>query len=476
MTNKLVQSIKDQIIKNELMKPNDRIIVGLSGGVDSVALLGILNVLKNELCIELYPIYVHHGLRDDADEDVAFCYSLCEKLQLNLEVVYVNVYEHIVKTKETEEEAARNLRYDALRNYLVKVNGSCIAVAHHKDDQAETVLHRFLRGSGTLGLSGMDMKSKDIVRPLLKTSKRDLEEYVKNAKLGHMTDSTNKDDRYTRNRIRMDLIPYLESYNDNLVENLNRLSQLLSDDEQYMSKEAIRIHEIVLRDKNSLDISLLEQYDIAMIRRVIRHNILCINGNLKNIEFNHIQRIVDLMDLQSGKQADITGQLVVKKEYNKLIFTTRQDEQKSDEGFSYTLDTIPIIGYIQEVNIAYTIRKLDESENKELIKYKDSFKISKNIYTKCFDYDKIKANLVLRTRKSGDFIHIHKDSGSKTIKKFFIDEKIPASLRNKIPLLAIGNEILWVVGYRVNPKYQVSVESKDIIEVELLKEDNNGKY
>jgi len=473
--NDYIRKIKKTIEENQLMTSGDQIVIGLSGGVDSVALLGLLVELKDVCGLNIYPLYVHHNIRKEADKDVMFCKNLCVKLGLTCKVIYVDVPKEVEQTKKSEEEVARKLRYKALRDYKMELGANRIAIAHHKEDQAETIIHRFLRGAGGLGLRGMTYKREDIIRPLLDFTKEELVSFVKSKGLGHVVDESNLDTKYTRNRIRHQLIPFLKAeFNPNLTNNLIRLSQILTEDESYMDNEAKKVFDYVSCDRNEINIDLLSEYPKAILRRVIRLSILKFKGDLKNIEYSHIERIISLLDQQSGKRVTLCEDIVVLKEFNRLKYLRENSIGNSKLGFAINLDTVPIKGYIQEVNMAFSLRQIEQVKYKELINYKDSFKISQNVYTKWFDYDKIKANLVLRSRKSGDFIRIHKDGGTKSIKKVFVDKKVPGSLRNRIPLLADGKEIIWAIGLRDNPTYAVTQESKIIIEVELTKEDKHG--
>ncbi len=487
--NEYIAKMKKTIEDHQLISQGDHLVVGLSGGVDSVALLGLLIELKGFYELSIHPMYVHHNLRLDANDEVLFCRNLCEKLDLQCEVVYVDVPKVVEKTKKSEEEVARNLRYEALKNYKNHIGAHAIAIAHHKEDQGETIIHRFLRGTGGLGLIGMAYKTEELIRPLLDFSKEDLIAFVESKHYSHVTDESNMNTKYTRNKIRHSLIPYLEeNFNPNLTNNLVRMSHILSEDESYMDSEALKAYEdvsvitqdLAVKSEMTQDVTLnidkLSAYPKAIIRRVIRMAIEGYKGDLKNIEYAHIERIIQLLNQQSGKCVTLCEDIIVLKEFNQLIFQRESSMVKTLSGFARSLDTVPIKGYIQEANIAFSIRQIEQVEYKELINYKDSFKISQNVYTKWFDYDKIKANLVLRSRKSGDFIRIHKNGGSKSIKKVFVDQKIPGTQRNKIALLADGKEIIWAVGIRDNPTYAVTVESKNIIEVELTKEDKHAKY
>lgn len=499
LNSELKKTVYNYAKEHALFEGIEKVVVGLSGGVDSVALLSLLYDLGEEgkLKIEFYPMYVHHGLREDADMDIQICKDLCYKLGLSLEVAYVDVKGYVESEQVSIEDGARILRYEALRKYLIQVGASYIAVAHHKEDQAETVLHRMIRGSGLKGIGGMVPKSKDIIRPFLGVSKKELEIYVKSKGYQVVIDATNRDTIYTRNRIRHDLIPMIqEQFNEKVVDNLSNLADILQEEELYLEKQTKKAYKELLidqhviqednqhaiqednqhvmqqKDKSGRQIIVdtkLFEYAKAIKRRVIRKAIKEVKGDLLDIQYHHIQSIMDMEFLQSGRVLHIHKFLYVKKEYNKLIFYKPSKENVL--GFSYSLDTQVNKRYIQEVKLAFSVKTINYEQ---YVNYKDSFKNTEKVYTKCFDYDKIKANLVLRSRKVGDVIHIHKDGRKKTIKKFFIDEKIPSSQRDLIPLLADGNIALWIVGYRTNPTYEVFEDTQVVLVVKLIKEDYNG--
>jgi|GEM_PF-335842 tRNA(Ile)-lysidine synthase len=489
MPNELTDRFKHLILKENLIQTGDRIVLGFSGGADSVALLYLLNELskKQMIFFEVFPIYIHHGLRKNADEDIRICKHHCNVLGLPLMVQYVDVLEYCKTQRVSEEDGARTLRYMALHRYLLEKNGNKIAVAHHKDDQAETLLYRFMRGTGLLGLKGMEVFSENqyqdlLIRPLLSTSKQEIMEYIGRKGLLYVNDETNQLMTYQRNKIRHQLLTHIKNdFNPNIIDTLYRAGMVFGDENDYMELEADKIYKRVscskeLTDRdyavtesdhvNIIDGDMLMREHPAIIRRVLRKVIEELVGTTKNLEYIHVERILNLISHQSGKKIEVYKGLMVIKEYQRLVFLYKKS--LNTEEFIHVLDRIPDKGYIQKADLWYTV------VNEQPTKYKDSFKNTKNLYTKWFDYDKIKANLVLRTRKPGDIIHIDSEGHSKKIKKFFIDEKIPLSLRNQLPLLALGNHILWVPGYRVNPMYEAREDSSNIIKVELTKEDNKG--
>jgi len=465
-----------KIDENQLISPEQSIIVALSGGIDSVALLLFLHTLASKYNLNLWPIYIHHHLRQEADSDVELCQQLCDRLNLVLKVVHVDVLNYVELEKCSEEEAGRTLRYEAFEAYLTEKSASSIAVAHHIDDQCETILHRLLRGSGLLGLTGMKPRNGQIIRPLLDFTKEELREYVLAHDENFVEDHTNLDVSYTRNRIRHELIPYLkEKFNPNITQTLNRLSHIVSEDDDFIEVESrLAFQKVVTMSEHrgqkliQFKINELCQLHIALQRRVIKECVSILKGNSKNIEFNHLQRVIELMGQASGKRVDIVEGIIAIKEFEQIKIMYHAQLLESYIGFAQTLDMKTDKGYIQSAKIAYATYYYSINN------YKDSFKISKNAYTKSFDCDRIENTLTLRTRQSGDFIHINQEGQTKTLKKFFVDEKIPLSIRDSIPLVAMDNCILWVVGYRINPIFEAAPASKKIFVVELTKEEVNG--
>lgn len=474
----LIKSFQTKIEAAQLVANQDCIIVALSGGLDSVALLLLLNSMVKKFNLKLYPMYVHHHLRQDADLDVSLCQSLCDRLNIELRVVHVDVKKAVLEEKCSEEEAGRNLRYKSFYAYGLEIGAQTIALAHHRDDQCETVLHRLIRGTGLLGLSGMRWKNGMIIRPLLDFDKETLKEYVHYKGEPNVEDYTNTDITYTRNHIRHGLIPYLrDNFNPNIVNTLFRLSQSASEDEDFLEmisqkkfEEIVRTQLVADSKVRQVSLSCLEILKLhpSLQKRVLKKCIAALKGNTKNLEYNHIQRVIELLEQSSGKQVDIVDDIIAIKEFDQLRIIYRNQLLESHIGFAQTLDMKTDKGYIQSAKIAYA------SYYYANYNYKDSFKISQNAYTKSFDCDRIENTLTLRTRKSGDFIHIDREGHKKTLKKFFVDEKIPLSIRDSIPLLAMDNRILWVVGYRTNPIFEATPDSKKIFVLELTKEEVNG--
>lgn len=456
-------------------------VIGLSGGTDSSVLLFILDdvVKRWSLNIKLVPVYVNHEIRPDVSRDISCCKSLCNRLGLDLQIESTNVPQYAKEHKLSIEDGARIKRYEIFRRIGRKVSKAdlvekfYIVTGHHMDDQAETILLHLLRGTGLKGLEGMKVVCDDVFRPLLSVTKQALEQVSIDYDIHVSLDETNASVEYSRNRVRHELLPELsQHYNENIVQTLFNLSELAQEENDYMELECKKHFEQYVLYRISGEVRLRKEFfkePLAMSRRLIRMSIQWVKGDLKNITKQHVDQIIQLETLQSGRTLHIQSDVYVKKEQDCIRFFDPNVQKET--GFAYSLDSLGNKGYIQEVKLAFSVKLLDY---RDYIKYKDLFKNKSNNYTKCFDYDTIKANLVLRSRQTGDYIHINRNGQTQSIKKYMIDNKIPARHRYHIPLLVDGCTVMWIVGYRTNPLYEVTESTKRVMVVELNKEDNNG--
>jgi len=454
------------IKENQILESGDRIVVGISGGADSVCLLHLLWSVREEYNLQLYGVHIHHGLRNEADEDAKYVEKVGRSLQIPIQIYHVNVREEAKKRKQGEEETGRQLRYEKFHEEISRRNANKIALGHHQNDQSETFLMRLMRGSGSLGLQGMKPAYNNIIRPLLGFTREEVETYCLEHQLIFCVDHTNDDPIYTRNRIRLELIPYIQKYfNPNIIKTLYQTAQLLGEQEAYMEKETNKIYSNCIRETEEkileVDIRILQNYDIALQRRILYKVLVQAAGEYKNIGQDHIELIRDLISRQSGREIHLPYGVQVKKQYDLLIFSKGF---LLEQGYYYPLQ-IPGIEYVSQINRWIQLEIIEKRQHND--------GNDQNSYTNYLDYDKIKNELVLRTRQSGDLIALSNVSGMKKLKKFFIDQKIPQDQRGRIPLLAEGNEILWIVGYRYSTKYAVSSETKRILKI-TLEEDLMG--
>lgn len=453
----MLEKVNQTIINYQMIEANDSILVGVSGGVDSVVLLDILVKLRPVYNLTIFVAHLNHGLRGKAaDEDEAFVVNLAEKYNVKVYTKKEDMLAYADANKISSEEAGRVLRYAFFDEIMQRENIQKIAIAHNKNDQAETILMRIMRGTGLDGIVGIKPVNGRIIRPLLFCSRAEIEAFECAEKLNHREDDTNKENIYTRNTIRNQLIPQLENlYNPNLVEGLSRMGQLLADDleiienqlEEILQKIAFQRQEkmVSFNRRVFLDLSL------GLKRRVLRHAIQSIQGDLVNIEEKHIHNMIQLISQgKTGKEIHLTNGWIAKNNYD--FFEISQPSEKY-ANYEFELE----IGKKQSFG-TFEIETFVED------KIKIDF-YTKDIFLKFFDYDRIKSSLKVRNRRPGDRIVPLGMKGSKKIKDLFIDEKVASDKRNQIPLIVCGDEIVWVVGYRIGDGFKVSEQTKKVLVV-----------
>lgn len=450
----MINKILNTITQFNMLKKGDSIVVGVSGGADSICLLDVLNSLKEEYRLSLTVVHINHNIRGkDADSDEEYVIYTAEKYGLPYKVFSYSVEKMAREKGIGTEEMGRSLRYKAF--YEVAGNEGKIAVAHNINDNCETMLMNFMRGTGLKGLSGIAPVRGQIIRPLIAITKDEIISYCNEKGLKYCNDYTNDEEIYTRNKLRLNIIPQLEkAFNKNLASTLFRTSNIIRSEEEYIEKESLAAYNNCLEANHRLNINKLEAYDRVIQRRAVRIGFRDFLEDLHDISYDHVSSVLMLMDGESGRVAELPQGLRAIREHNSLYFY----RENNYEDFCYTI--IPEEKqYIKEIN-SYIL----------LTKYKKIEHNSKIIYTIAFNCDKINRELLLRSRKSGDKIYFNGINGSKSLKKLFIDLKIPKSQRNKIPVLAMDNEVLWIKDYKTSDFYKADEASENIIYLYLLEE------
>lgn len=458
------EAVLDNILEYNLISKGDNIIAGVSGGLDSMALLMVLYDLKEDLDFNIIVCHVNHGVREEAVEDQEFVRNVASNLGLEFHTINVDMVSYGKEMGITAEEAGRELRYGFFREIIRKVGHGKIAVAHNKNDQAETLLQRLMRGTGLHGLKGMDFKSQDIIRPILNISRGEIEEYLQANNIEYVIDKTNLLPIYNRNKVRLELIPYIEeNFNPNIIETLWRTSQTANMDSTYLDEVSQENYNNIVKREDTYSIILNGDKFIkihpSIQNRIIRLSILRLIQSIQGLSQYHITSIVDMfIEQNTGKQIDLPNGLVARVSYNDLII--EREQKPSNQPYEFSLK----IG-------ENTIKRLDMSISLQLVDEMDK-KDDPNI--KYIDYDKIKGKLYIRNRKNGDRIRPLGMNGSKKIKDYFIDKKIPREDRDRIPLLVDDENIIWILGHSISELYKVSKSTNKILKINYIGGKNNA--
>ena len=424
-------------------------------------MLTVLCKLKHRLNLKLYVVHVNHGIRGgDALEDENFVKEFCEKENLSFFPYHINVPEIVKKTGMSEEEAGRRERYRIFYELANELKADKIAVAHNLNDNSETILFNMFRGTGIKGMTGIPVQRDKIVRPLLCVTRAEIEAYLDSLNISYCMDITNKSTEYTRNKIRLELLPYIkENINKKAEYNIVNAGKMLGEIEDYLEIETNKTYdEYVDENEEGIFISL-KAFEIhpAIAKRIVRKGIEKKAGKLKDVTAAHVESIINLAKLEVSKSVNLPYNIKAIKKYKGIQLSDLSDIKNEK------IKEIPIIVNNELIN-----------ENPYNGKIKINFEnngfsvddIQELRYTKWIDCDKI-GSLTLRNRKEGDYLVVNDSGSKKKLKEYFINEKIPKEDRDKVLLLADGNHIVWIVGYRISSYYKVNSNTKNIIKIEF---------
>lgn len=451
--------MEDRILKSienyKLIENGDTIIVGASGGPDSQFMIYMLNSLKSQIDFEIILAHLNHLHRKEARNDENLVRKTAEELNLKFFTRARSMDDYAKKLKLSSEDAGRRLRYEFFNDLAKEYKNPKIAVAHNKDDQAETVLMRIIRGTGLDGLKAMDYKSGNIIRPILDIKKSEIIAYIDFKKIPYAIDHTNFENDYTRNKIRLDIIPKLEEINPRVVDQIYSLSELAKDDLEVLDGViGDKFAELsdIKKDKIIFDKAKFDKTDPAILRRIIRKAIETLNGEIKDISRENIDEFLTIRDLGTGKKI-IKDRLRLRKSYDSYILETKKTKDKFEEEI-----------YLEDVDLI----NFDGLYIKTSIINSKKYEKSKNIGY--FDYDKLTFPLKVRTRKNGDRFTPLGHRSEKKLKDFFMDQKVDREKRDEIPLIISNDKIIWLTGLRISNDFKVTESTKRILKIEVCDE------
>ncbi len=440
-----------------MLEQGSQVVAAVSGGADSVCLLHILVSLKERFDLKIQAVHIHHGLRGaEADRDARFVRELSDKWEVPCLVIYRNVASYAAEKGISVEEAGRELRYQALYEAAEALGGAKIAVAHHQEDQAETILHNLFRGSGLKGLGGMAPVRDDIIRPLLCFGRREILGYLKSRQIPWRQDSTNDCMDYTRNKLRHKVLPTVcQEVNSQAVTHIVAAGERMRQAQAYFEAEAQRLWRNYGQTQGDSQgryrrLGISKEVITGLPHIVQAYMVMEMTsrlwGSRRDISAVHVEQVLDLTKKETGKSFLLPWGIRAYREYDMIWMEIGQKEAKKEPAL--LLD-----------HPSFSVKCFPASVFRE--KHQ---KIPEKTYTKWFDYDKIKGTLSVRTRQTGDYFTL-KDGKKKTVKAFMIDEKIPRSKRDEMLLLAEGHHVLWIIGCRISEFYKITDETQQILQV-----------
>lgn len=427
-----------------MVENGDNIIVGVSGGADSMCLLHFLSTIKKEYNLSLTVAHVNYHLRaKESDDDQTFVENWCKRYSIKCEIF------HFSSEGKFTEQAGRDVRYRFFEKIAGK-NGK-IATAHTLSDNMETVLLNLIRGSGTKGMCGIPPVRENIIRPLLNISRQEVEQYCKDNGVIYRTDSSNLSDDYSRNKIRHNVTPVLKQINQSAEENVQRLGKIISMQNEYIEQQ-VNISLSSAKIKSGYDcerLATLPEY--ILLNCIVK---LLEKVNAKEVSWVKVNLIKDI--ILNGKGAvNLGDDLTATAAQGIFRFKIDKVDNTLWEKQLFFNDCLDIY------NKKLTVKTLTQSE------FAEKINIHKKFLKNIVDYDIIKSNVVIRTRRAGDFFSPAGRGVTKTVKKLFIENKIPSERRDEILLLANGSEVLWIEGFGVCEKYIATKKTEKMLYFEV---------
>ena len=523
--NEICEKVYAYLEQQKMIGADDIVLAGVSGGSDSVCMLFMLDEYRKRVLFDLNVIHVHHGIRgEEADRDCLFVEEICREMGLPLTIVRKPVPLLAREWKVSEEEAGRLVRQTAFKEEserLSSLEGKTVktALAHNRNDLAETVLHHLARGTGLAGLSSMRPVSGSIIRPLLLLDKKEILSYLEKNDIPYKEDSTNFEDDYTRNRIRHHLLPLLTEINEKAIPHIASASQMAGEACDYLLEKGRNI----VRFAPEKGTCLFDEHFFGSHPLEQKYGILwalsALSGSRKDLGAVHVEQILGLYGRQTGRRIDLPGNLKAFRVYEGVLLKTSSSEKGTIQEETIQEGTIQE-GTIQEGTIqegttaeetapeekiplkktteekipqermseekACGIEILSPGENvhsgwEKTVKVSGGWikarifsysgeGIEEKKYTKWMDYDKIKNSLFIRPRKTGDHMQITRDGRQKKLSRIFMDDRIPREDRDGCLLIAEGPEILWIVGGRMSEKVKIMPDTIQVLEIQYQEE------
>jgi tRNA(Ile)-lysidine synthase len=453
----ILDKFLDTIREFKLFQKGDKICIAYSGGRDSTALLSLLLDIQRDWDLALFLGHFNHGIRASAADDERFVRKVASSFAIPLYVDCADVPSYAKQNKLNLEEAGRLLRYKFLNRIAEQMGGAKIATGHTMSDQAETFFLRLLRGSGPRGLVGIyPVIDGRVVRPLLKIERQEIEDYLQEKRLEYRTDESNLDPLFTRNRIRIDLIPYLQkNYDPKIVPRISRLTSLLIEEELFLDSISVAKTQDVLREcenRVELDMEKLLILPLAIQRRVVRHFILRLRGDLRRISFEDVEKI---LKLREGRAFSLKEGLILKRAQGRIFL---EDNLRQKVSYAYSWSEGNILE-IEELPMCF------EGQKQKMRDFRHAR--YDNTQEARLDFAKLRFPLLVRNRLEGDRYQPLGSPGRKKLKEIMRAKGIPLAKRDRRPVFLSGDEIVWVQGLPVSEKYKLTPITREVFVISL---------
>ncbi len=469
----MLDKVRRTIEKFEMLKRGDRVLVAVSGGVDSIVLLQTLFELKDEFGLSLAVAHLDHRMRPDSPKDARFVKRRAEALGLPIVLESIDVAAFTESKKLSPEEGAREARYNFLRSAAKKLRANKIALGHTLNDQVETFLMRLLRGAGLEGLRGIPPVRDEFIRPLIECSREEISKFARVRRLRSCQDRTNLETKYFRNKIRLELLPILKAYNPNVLQTIARTEELLREAGTYLEAQAHeRLKEATLSSNaSSITLSrakLLNQPKV-LGELIVRQAIERVKGDLREIEFVHVTEVLrEIKRHKNRSELHLPSGLLFERRGDRILLTKRPKAAPKIRPYEFPLslegtNLLKEIGWSFDFEMPLArshVRKLTSQKRANVVTCKRA-----NVFEEFIDYDKIKPPLFVRNRRLGDRFTPLGMRASKKLQDFFVDAKVPYDQRAEVPLLCDQRGIIWVVGMRLSDKYKVTPRTRHILKI-----------
>jgi tRNA(Ile)-lysidine synthase len=476
----LIQSVEKTLLEFNMLESRDKVLVAVSGGPDSVALVHVLLAIQKKFDIRLGVAHLDHGLRPSAaTRDARFVSALCHKLSLPSHVTKTDIQDIHQRQGGSLEALGRKARYDFFSRIAQEFGYNKIALGHHAHDNAELVLMNLFRGSGPLGLSGIPpVRNNQYIRPLIEQTREGIMAFLQENQIAFVLDATNSDLRFLRNRIRHELMPALiHDYNPNLVDTLNRTAAIIRSEEDWLTQYSDQLFNTLAEKEGTsfrVSISKLLENHAAMQRRVIRTAIEHVKGNLKRITLQHIDAVLCLcLEGSCGQRLHLPDRLTIQREPHNHLLILRQTPPTRSRVNSHSVEAIPL--YRLPVPALGAAKKRVNFEELETTLLLESMPLesinsltSAGQHSAFFDMDKLTFPMFLRNTIPGDRFMPLGMQGTQKVKDFFINNKIPREIRRKTPILVSKDMIVWIVGHRIDERAKITQQTRNVLKIELL--------